>query len=390
MATYHITAKIKAAVSNVGMRISGTVVAVAGIRTLNMSLAPSASAAAAPFQVGVNIHEGGTSTAQNSTIANVMQNRNFRAARMDVFQVDHTMVRDQVTKIRANGGVVEGVALIAFQDDHTVYPDVSHSAIQAAAYSQTFLMVDELKDVIQDWELLNEITLRSECQAAVAANAGSSSASYAGFTAYSSIAAVCRGMSNAIHDIGSDGAGNSLRVILGTVGRDWGFLSYMETQSVTFELVGWHVYPANAEDSLLIDTWYGFGTSDAMTRLAAFTRPVTINEFHSSEIFTATYQNSIGDILTETGWDGITKHMKILYSQSTADIERIHFYELRDNIGQAPPLERFGLMFSLDNPKPSLYIATAFAGGNLTTAEQLEVTSRVALTDAEIEAMRQI
>jgi hypothetical protein len=45
-------------------------------------------------------------------------------------------------------------------------------------------------------------------------------------------------------------------------------------------------------------------------------------------------------------------------------------------------------MFDISTPKTSLYIATAYAGGTLTPAEQTEITSRGLLTDGQIAAMK--
>jgi hypothetical protein len=81
--------------------------------------------------------------------------------------------------------------------------------------------------------------------------------------------------------------------------------------------------------------------------------------------------------------------MKDLRSQTIANIESIHVYELLDEPTKAAPENRFGLMYNLTTPKIHLALASAFAGGYLTAQEQLAITSRGLLTDTDIAAMRQ-
>ena len=45
-------------------------------------------------------------------------------------------------------------------------------------------------------------------------------------------------------------------------------------------------------------------------------------------------------------------------------------------------------MSDLDTPKVSLYLATALAGGALSSAERSAITSRGLLTNAQIDAMQ--
>jgi hypothetical protein len=141
------------------------------------------------------------------------------------------------------------------------------------------------------------------------------------------------------------------------------------------------------DDSLLTDTWYGAG--GMLSQLAKFSRPVHINEFNCGEIYTIDYENQEGSPKTETCLKSLAKHLKELRSQTTANIETIHFYEMFDEPHKAGPENKFGLLYDKSRAKPILYLAGAFAGGTVTSAERNEITRRGLMTDAEIEAVQQ-
>ena len=339
-----------------------------------------------PFNVGLNLHTGGTSTSQNSQIASILQARNFKRARMDYpWDQPPTLIRDMVTRINSFGGSVEMSVQNSYQWDHTIYTGAQLATIETSAYHQTYAAVNAMKDLVHDFELLNEITHRPETSAQVPNNSGQAESAYTDKTAFLSIAAVCRGMANAIHAVAA-ASGLPLRVILGTTGRDWGFLSFMQTQGVNFDVVGWHHYPARVNASLPSDPWFGAG--GAMAQLAAFNKPVTCNEFNAAEIYHAGYENAPGQPLTEQGFASNAKHMLDLYSQTACNLENVVFYEMLDEPGKPAPENRFGLMSNLNTPKVSLYVATAFAGGALSMDERTAITSRALLTNAQIDAMQ--
>jgi hypothetical protein len=349
------------------------------------SAAASATPAAGPFNVGVNLHTGGTTTSRNTEIASILQARNFKRIRMDYFwDQDQTLPRDLVTKINAYGGSVEMCLQISYQWDHTVHTDLT--AVQANAYNQTYAAVDAMKDLVHDFELLNEVQLRSEILAAVPWNsAGTSKTPYQNKPALANLAAILRGMENAIHDLAAR-SGLPLRVIMGVIGRDFGFLSYLQDEGVRWDLTGYHVYPNEGATSLQSDAWYGAG--GPLARLASFGKPVTLNEFNPGEIYNAGYENIEGQPFTEQGFRSNARHMLELYSQTECDLESVVLYELLDAPSKPAPENRFGLMYDLTAPKVSLYLATALAGGTLSSAEQTAITSRGLLTNAQIDAMR--
>ena len=70
--------------------------------------------------------------------------------------------------------------------------------------------------------------------------------------------------------------------------------------------------------------------------------------------------------------------MNEIVNQKGANIESVYFYEIADEPQKPIPENRFGLYFdvNLEKPKISLYIATAFAGGTLSTAEKDSLIKR--------------
>ncbi len=344
------------------------------------------SASACAFDLGVNIHGGGKSATGNDRVAAVMKQRNLKSARLDMFAgSDQSLLRDQVEKIRANGGTAEVTLQISYQWDNSCNQKLAW--VEQDAYDQTAAAVNKVKDIVHDFELLNETQLRPEILKEVSWNtAGMSPTPYEGKPCVATLAAVLRGMSRAVRDVRAS-SGLPLRIILGAVGRDFGFLTFMQQKGVLFDVVGYHIYPHANQASLLSDPWFGRG--GPLAQLAGFGRPVRINEFNCGEIYRSGYENRAGP-LTETCLRSLGKHLTDLRSQRIVGLESVHLYELLDEPQKPAPENRFGLMYDLSNPKVHLYLVTAFAGGALSAEERYEITRRGLLTDAQIDAMRAV
>jgi hypothetical protein len=349
------------------------------------ALLAAMSANALALDLGVNIHSGGGDAARNEQFASVMKQRNFTTARMDMFwNNDQAQLRDQVQRIRANGGNVEVVLMTTYQWDGKCNQNLAW--VEQDAYNQTAGAVNKTKDIVHDYEILNEPQLFPWIRAEVPWNsAGTSATPYYGKPCMATLAAALRGMSRAIRDIRAS-SGQPLRVILGGLGRDFGFLTFMQQNGVVWDVTGYHNYPHFHSASLLSDPWYGPG--GPLYQLSLFKKPVRLNEFNCGEIYDAGYENRAGASVTETCLKAVDRHLTELRSQSIVNLESITFYELLDAPSKAVPENRFGLMYDISRPKTSLYLAAAFAGGTLTAQERYEITSRGLLTDAEIDAMR--
>jgi hypothetical protein len=339
-------------------------------------------AAAGALEFGVNTRHA---PQLNAAVADTMARRNLRHARVDLIAgSDPAAVREFARMVRAHGGQVQAVLQTSHQWDHRCDPDLAR--VEQDAWRQAWATVDAVKDVIHDFELLNESQRRPEIEREVRWNtAGEATAPYEAGRCVATLAAVLRGMSRAVADVRTR-SGLPLRIILGTIGRDFGFLWFMRAQGVQWDVTGFHVYPRLRARSLLDDRWYGPG--GPLARLAAFGKPVHVNEFNCGEIYDRGYENRPGAPLTESCLRGLARHLQELRRQRVADVEAVHLYELFDEPHKAAPEDRFGLAWAMGRPKPHLFLATAIAGGELAPHERAEVTRRGLLSDAQIDEAR--
>jgi hypothetical protein len=349
----------------------------------------AATAASTPVeavQLGVNIDTDGATAEINARRAEILKYRNINAARIGIPDSwgDTAMRRDQAARIVANGGVVQAAIFPTFTWDNSCSQDLA--GVESRAYDETAVAVNKLKDLVHDFELMNETQDRPEISGQIPVNSvGTETAPYEGKPCMASLSAALRGMSRAIVDIRAS-SGLPLRIIMGVIGRDWGYLTYLQRQGVRFDVVGWHVYPNLNNRSLGSDTWYGPGGPYA--QLAAFGKPVHVNEFNCHEAYTSGFENQAGQPVTESCLRSFNKHLRDLLGQKTANIEYVHAYELVDGPGKPGSEKGFGLMNDLAHDKPLMYLFTAFTGGQLTAQERDEVTSRGLMTASEIDARR--
>jgi len=258
--------------------------------------------------------------------------------------------------------------------------DADLALVEQNAYRETTKGITLIDDLVHDFELLNEISLYPDIlvPGARGEHAGDFDTPCGRMQA-----ANLRGMSRAIADERKR-TGLPLRIILGTVGRHFGFYKFMQAQGVSFDVAGYHIYPKEAQKLLDEDPWFGIG--GAIGQLAKFNKPIHINEFHCGEIYKPQYENKAGQPETEACLRSVSRHLQAIVKQKVARIEAVHFYELMDEPRKQPPENRFGLMVDLDTPKVGLYLATAFAGGKLSAQEADELTRRQLLTPAQIAA----
>lgn len=356
------------------------------LHRIALAIAPLllAGAGARAVEFGVNIHHG-ESPAVNAQRAAVMKARNLRGARMDlIHDWDPAKLRDQVQRIRANGGSVEAVVMTSFQWDESCNPDLA--AVERKAYREAAHIVAKVSDLVRDFELLNEVNNRPEIQAEVPRNsAGLSTAPYEDKPCVRSLAAALRGISRAIRDERA-ATGRPLRVLFGQSGRDWGLLEYMQREGVQWDVTVWHVYQSLDSPRISDDPWWGPG--GPLVQLARWGKPVRLNEFNCGETYEDAYENEAGRPVTERCLKSLARHLRDLLDQKVVAIECIEFYELLDEPRKGKPEDRFGLMADLAHPKLHMALAAAFAGGELSPTERDAITSRGLMTGAEIDARR--
>jgi hypothetical protein len=324
------------------------------------ALAVAAAGPALALDYGVNLHLGGGSATANSSVASIVAQRNLKVGRFDFFSTnDVPNLRDQILKINANGGKAQ--LIIENNWDAAGTCPQNFAQAESDSYNKTYPMVNAMKDIVHDFEILNEIQNRPEIMAQVVKNSQmSSTAGYYASPCSMTIAAVARGISRAIHDQGQ-------RAILGVVGRDWGFLYFMRAQNVAWDVTGAHFYQNENNASLLSDPWWG--TNGPLYQLSLFGKPITVNEFNCGETY-----NSAFDY--EACLRSTNKQLTELTHNPYGTIESILFYELLDEPAKAGAEGRFGLMYGLTSPKLGLPLAGAWACGAVTDAERQSLASR--------------
>jgi hypothetical protein len=337
---------------------------------------------------GANIHDCG---GDPQKLAAVMADRRLTTARMDLWANDDaylTRFRNAVAQLVARGITVEAILYNRYSagqpQSQTCATDLS--IVEQSSYEQTLPVIRGIGDLVLDFELQNEISLYENIK--TAGTTGQIASDYNVACALMQ-AANLRGMSRAVVAERTR-TGLPLRIILGTTDRSFGFLTFMEQKNVTFDVVGYHIYPWESHPPLDQDPWFGAG--GPLGQLARFGRPIHINEFNCGETYSgagdyadrAGYENQAGRPVTEACLRSLAKHLKELVTQTVANVESVHFYEMWDEPAKAAPENRFGLMTDLGTPKVHMYLAAAFSGGTLSSTEESELTSRGLLTAAQI------
>jgi hypothetical protein len=350
-------------------------------------------ACATHLVLGANIHNGAS---DDALLSNELAARNLKRVRMDFYPGDSTYeskTKAALAQLTAHQIKAEGILNTSYSPANPNGQTCNADLVQAeqGAYGEATaqlkqMQADGITAVVSDIELMNETDLSHGIQ--VQGTTGQQASDFD--TPCGRLqAANSRGMSRAIVDFRKS-AGLPTRIILGTTSRHWGFLSFMESQGVTFDVVGYHIYPWYGNAPLDSDPWFGAG--GPLGQLALFKRPVHVNEFNCGEIYMPSttndgsqYDDTTGSPSSETCWKSVAKHMSELANQSVADVESIIYYEALNEPTKSPPEDHFGLMFDLSTPKIGLYLASAFAGGSLSSVESGAITSRGLLTEDQIQ-----
>lgn len=364
----------------VALALLPSLMAQAGLTSSTKPVAPACRAER--LQWGVNVHQP---TDQWPKVQEVIMPRGLTRVRLDMWAKDtrrNMQMRAFASSLKGRGVEVSAVLFDGYANGYPAAQacDADLAVVEQNAYKEVLQGIGQVDDVIHDFELLNEIPLYPNIKTML--SKGHDAADF-DTPCGRFQAANLRGMSRAIVDERKR-TGLPLRIILGTVGRSFGFYKFMQSQGVTFDVSGYHIYPHEKHKSLDQDPWFGDG--GALGQLAKFNKPIHINEFHCGEIYKSTFENKAEQPETETCLRGMARHLKDIASFKGGRIESVYLYELTDEPRKHEPENRFGLMYDLDTPKVGLYLVTAFAGGKLSEAETRELTRRQLLTPAQITA----
>jgi hypothetical protein len=288
------------------------------------------------------------------------------------------MFKDMVALAKTYGITLKPILYTAFtwgdRTDGGKYPAGDSSALYLQGFFRTYNFVNQFKNDINDWEMANELNLRVH-------DANGSPLYGKGWTAsefdtplMNDWASVLRGMSDAIDLINSE-SGTHLRRTLNTTSTMFGFLDFMASKNIVFEVISYHYYEGFGTNPHVY--WGGVRPNfDLFQQLASYGKSVVFNEVNAAEIYNSTYENQAGQPVTEKGFKSINAILNYLNTQTAANIEYVGIYELLDEPAKAPPENRFGLMYDINTPKVPLYLLSYFAGGALSSAERQELVNR--------------
>jgi len=323
-------------------------------------------------------------TADLNAVFQVLRSRGLTQYRVNVNLTDPTdsfevqMYQDMVALAKTYGITLKPILFTAFtwgdRTDGGKYPAGDSSALYLQGFFRTYSFVNQFKNDINDWELGNEINL-------LALDANGNRLYGKGWTAsefdtplMNDWASVLQGMSDAISLINSE-SGLHLRRTLNTRSTMFGFLDFMASKNVLFEVISYHYYVNLGTNPH--NYWGGVRPNfDLFKQLAMYGKSVVFNEVNSGEIYLSTYENQAGQPVTETGFKSLNATLNYLNDQTDANIENVDIYELLDEPAQPVPNNRFGLMYDINTPKVSLYLLTHFVGGALSMAEAQELRDR--------------
>lgn len=323
-------------------------------------------------------------TADLNAIFQVLRSRGVTQYRVNVNLTDDTnsyevpMYQEMVGLAKTYGITLKPILFTAFtwgdRTDHGKYPAGDRSALYLQGFFRTYNFVSQFKNDINDWEMENELNL-------LVHDSNGSPLYGQGWTAdefntplMNDWASVLRGMSDAIDLINSQ-SGTHLRRTLNTTSTMFGFLDFMTSQNVRFEVISYHYYEGLGTNPH--NYWGGVRPNfDLFQQLASYNKSVVFNEVNAAEIYNSSYENQVGQPVTEKGFKSLDAILDYLNTQTSAKIEYVGLYELLDEPAKAPPENRFGLMYNTTTPKISLYLLSYFAGGALSPDEQQELINR--------------
>ncbi|MBO9099496.1 MULTISPECIES: glycosyl hydrolase 53 family protein [unclassified Rhizobium] len=247
-------------------------------------------------------------------------------------------------------------------------------AIYDDAYARTYEVVKRFRADITDWEMGNEIDLKTRFDNGNKDIGPPESWKAQTFNTPRMLdwASLLRGQSDAIVAVNKE-FGTHLRSVLNVAQLQFGFLNFMIDQRVAFDVISYHYYEKLGTD--MTAHWNGSEEKVNLFKvLASFHRPIIINETNCGEIYDRDYQNVPGGNLNTECLRSFNNILSAIANQTEADIEGVEAYTLIDLPQQTSPIERrFGLMYDLDHPKLSLAILAQYAGGLVTHDESREL-----------------
>lgn len=364
---------------------------------LNTYLTAIATVDDKSIKYGVGAHIVPLASTNDVATFDILSKRNLRILRIDAASADDTdaTLIPRVTALfnlaRTRDVSLLPVFFTPFQwgdrTDNGKYPLGDDAALYAQGYNRmvTFATAFRNEPLLTAIEFSNEINLlMRDVNNQPLYGKGFNAGEYTGAVMHD-WAQVMKGMSDAI-DFVNTTYGKSIRRVLTTTSTMFGFLDYMLSQGVKFEIVGYHIYEhsglnlsiywANAIDQV---TGLPIINFNLFKKLGSYGRKVIIGEINASEIYDVTYGNAEADPKTEAGFTSFHEMLLNFATQTDADIEAIIAYELFDEPLKSAPENHFGMMTDTTTAKLPIAILADRAGGYVSAAEMVKLKARPAL-----------
>lgn len=369
--------------------------------TPNSAPSPTPTPSSSPatgVSFGANLHQyqdyGNGSASAIDKQFQLMHDRNLMVARVGGYATstsDVTTTQNWIASAKKynmhlifmlsiEGGLNTGDGVTFISNDFTTLYNKS--------YNLAYNFILPFRNDITDWELGNEIDLSAGQSASPGSwNAGWTAADWQNVSAngsndyFANWAAVVKGAADAIGDINSK-YGTHMRRVLNVTSTHLGFLNYMTSKGVNYEVISYHYYQYQGTDPTqlaAVQPGTNANSWNLFAGLAAYNLPVVVDEFNCAEIYNPKFQNSATDALYATCLSNLRVQIPAFVNNGALKIEAIVPYELLDEPSNTAPENHFGLFWNDGQgnytPKANLFLWSAFAGGALSSSETATLNS---------------
>ncbi len=350
------------------------------------------------LKVGVNIKMNGDAYQMGAdAIFKKLSDNGFKSARLflgippltatQTFNDTVGYLRTYVTAAQKYGIQIYlnyQVEWIVCPSDSFTFQTQDQNAIYQSAYQTTQAFVDHFKNDIVEWELGNELDLKSGTSNSPGGwPYGFQAADWDQVSAhgssdyYGNFAAALKGASDAINAVNT-ASGTHMKRIVNSTGTHLGLWKFLISKNVQFDEISYHYYQTSGTSA------YAYATTDpnypgsqawnVVGSLAQFNKPVQITEFNCGEIYNDSFQNTSSDPLYAQCLKSLKVQLNYWTKQTVFDLSAIYAYELFDEPSQPDIHEKhFGLFYALNDgstsPKSTLSIWQSLAGITLTQAQ---------------------
>ena len=348
---------------------------------------PRPSAITQNLVYGVNV----TKVPNNADIDaqyQILATRNFKVARMGGTPNAAKAVITQASITAANKYGIKPIFLLDVSwlvcpSDAVTFASNDPTTNYNTAYNAAYNFVLQFKDSITDWELVNEVDLKTgQVSTPGTWNVGWNASDWRNVSFngspdyYMNWVYTLKGVSDAVAAVNSQ-YGLHMRRIMNITSTHMGLLDLLLANGVNFEVISYHYYQnRNTSAYSLSAAVPGSGVSkwNMFSTLATYKRPVIIDEMNCGEIYNGAFQNASNDPLYAQCLQNLRVQIGYFKNNSQLDVEALYAYELYDEPAKASPENKFGLFWNPSNyttytPKDNLYLWSAFAGGTLSQAE---------------------